>query len=81
MKIFTPTVRLYLYGVISAALPLLVTAGVLATDDMKDWLFLAAAILGLGSNVMAAANMKPQAQPTQPVGAQVPLFIEAKGNE
>lgn len=79
MKIFTPTVRLYLYGVISAALPLLVTAGVLASDAMKDWLFLAAAILGLGSNVMAAANVKPiSKEPEQSNTVSVPLFVESK---
>jgi hypothetical protein len=77
MKLLTPTVRLYLYGVISAALPLLVTAGVMAPEAMKDWLFLAAAILGLGSNVLAAANVKPQAQtPAQPSASSVQLFIE-----
>lgn len=79
MKIFTPTVRLYLYGVISSALPLLVTAGVMADDAMKDWLFLAAAILGLGSNVMAAANVKPVVKDqVQPSAVSVPLFVESK---
>jgi hypothetical protein len=77
MKLLTPTVRLYLYGVISAALPLLVTAGVMAPEETKDWLFLAAAILGLGSNVLAAANVKPQTQtPAQPSASSVQLFIE-----
>lgn len=78
-KYLTPQVRTYIYGVISAALPLLVTAGVLAQEDMQQWLFLAAAILGLGSNILAAANVQksqPNQNPdiTQPSG--VPLFIE-----
>jgi 2-keto-3-deoxy-6-phosphogluconate aldolase len=79
MKLLTPTVRLYLYGVISAALPLLVTAGIMAPEEMKDWLFLAAAILGLGSNVMAASNVnqKPSTD-VQPSVSTVPLFIEQK---
>lgn len=73
MKVFNPQVRTYLYGVVSAALPLLVTAGFLAPEDVQQWLLLAAAILGLGSNIMAVANVKPvtNAQPEQ-----VKLFVE-----
>lgn len=75
MKFLTPQVRTYLYGVVSASLPLLVTAGFLAPEDVQQWLLLAAALLGFGSNVLAAANVKP-AQPVQaePV-ASVPLFV------
>lgn len=77
MKLLTPTLRLYLYGVISAALPLLVTAGILAPQDVKDWLFLAAAVLGLGSNVMAAANVNSKTSQTKETNT-VPLFVESK---
>ena len=77
-KFLTPQVRTYIYGVISAALPLLVTAGVLAPEDMQQWLLLAAAILGLGSNILAAANVRPnqpqQLPETQP--GTVQLFVE-----
>ncbi len=58
MSILTPQVRTYLYGVVSAGLPLLVTAGFLAPADVQQWLLLAAALLGLGSNILAAANVK-----------------------
>lgn len=58
MKVFTPAVRTYLYGVSSAAMPLLVTLGVFTEDLAKDILFLCAALLGLGSNILAAANVK-----------------------
>lgn len=76
MKILTPQVRLYLYGVVSAGLPLLVTAGFLAPEDMQQWLLLAAALLGLGSNVLAAANVKP-AQPVKPAEPEtISLFVE-----
>lgn len=57
---FTPQVRTYLYGVVSAGLPLLVTAGFLAPEDVQQWLLLSAALLGLGSNILAAANVKPK---------------------
>lgn len=78
MKFLTPAVRTYIYGVISAAMPLLVTAGVLSTDATKDWLFLAAALLGLGSNIMAAANVSQKPVVTQaPTSAgTVPLFVQ-----
>jgi hypothetical protein len=75
MKVFTPQVRTYLYGVVSAGLPLLVTAGFLAPEDMQQWLLLSAALLGLGSNIMAAANVaKPVVEVEQ--SATVPLFVE-----
>jgi len=73
MKIFTPQVRTYLYGVVSSALPLLVTAGFLAPADVQQWLLLAAALLGLGSNIMAVANVKQPESPS-PVSSAVPLF-------
>jgi len=58
-NILTPQVRTYLYGVVSAGLPLLVTAGFLAPEDVQQWLLLSAALLGMGSNILAAANVKP----------------------
>lgn len=74
-NIFTAQVRTYLYGVVSSALPLLVTAGFLAPADVQQWLLLAAALLGLGSNVMAVANVK---QPETVVvdSASIPLFVQ-----
>ena len=79
MKFLTPQVRTYVYGVISAALPLLVTAGFLAPEDMQQWLLLSAALLGLGSNILAAANVKlPEKVVVEqvPTAGSVPLFIE-----
>jgi hypothetical protein len=60
MKFLTPQVRTYLYGVSSAAMPLLVTLGVFTNDLAKDVLFLVAALLGVGSNLLAAANVTPK---------------------
>ena len=78
MKFLTPQVRTYVYGVISAALPLLVTAGFLAPEDMQQWLLLSAALLGLGSNILAAANVKmPEKVVVEQVSTagSVPLFV------
>jgi len=81
MSILKPQVRLYLYGVVSAGLPLLVTAGFLAPEQVQQWLLLAAALLGLGSNILAASNVKAT-QPVQvvetvvePSATSVPLFV------
>lgn len=75
MKVLNPQVRTYLYGVISAAMPLLVTAGFLAPEDVQQWLLLAAALLGMGSNIMAAANVKaPEKVVVEQ--ASIPLFVE-----
>jgi hypothetical protein len=80
MKILTPQVRTYIYGVISAALPLLVTAGFLAPEDMQQWLLLSAALLGLGSNILAAANVKVPTTEViveqTPTAGSVPLFVQ-----
>jgi hypothetical protein len=77
MKILTPQVRTYIYGVISAALPLLVTAGFLAPEDMQQWLLLSAAILGLGSNILAAANVKlPEKVVEVPAVQQGPTSVQ-----
>jgi hypothetical protein len=76
MKFLTPQVRTYVYGVISAALPLLVTAGFLAPEDMQQWLLLSAAVLGLGSNILAAANVKmPEKIVEVPVQQQGPTGV------
>jgi hypothetical protein len=55
--IFTPQVRQYLYLVITAAVPLLVTRGILDSDDVYLWLGLATAVLGTGT---AAVNVRRQ---------------------
>lgn len=78
MKFLTPQVRLYLYGVSSAAVPLLVTLGIFSQDLAKDILFLVAAVFGVGSNVLAAANVKQPAKVEPSVSSQntVSLFVE-----
>lgn len=73
MKFLSPQVRTYLYGVSSAAMPLLVTLGVFTDDLAKDILFLCAALLGVGSNLMAAANVSKTKEPDS---TSVPLFTQ-----
>lgn len=56
MIITDPAVRRWLYGIIAAAIPVLVIAGVIGPDDVQVWLNLAAAILGLGAAGLAIPN-------------------------
>lgn len=60
----TPAVRTWIYGVIVAAIPILVAAGVIAGADAALWLNLAAAILGLGAAGTATAYRPTKQPPT-----------------
>ncbi len=48
--------RKYIYGVVVAAIPLLVTLGVLTEDVAGQVALIAAAVLGVGTSGLAAAN-------------------------
>lgn len=52
--------RTYAYGVVVAAIPLLVAAGWITGDDAQLWLNLAAALLGLGAAGLAKPNSNPK---------------------
>lgn len=53
----TPVRRRWLYLVLTAAVPLLITYGVLTDSTAPLWVSLAAAVLGTGT---AAANTPPE---------------------
>lgn len=61
--IHSPQTRKYIYGVVAAAIPLLVIFGVIAEDQVQLWLALAAAALGFGSSVLAAPNTPKEIPP------------------
>lgn len=48
--------RAYLYRITTAAIALLVVYGVLDEGTAAEWAILAAAVLGVGEGVVAAAN-------------------------
>lgn len=56
MIITRPEVRRYIYGIISAAMPLLAFFGLVGPKDSVLWLLLAAAVLGLGGGLLAIPN-------------------------
>lgn len=57
MKWFqSETHRAYLYRIVTAAIPVLILAGILSPEDATVWLGLAAAVLGLGAGGLAVRN-------------------------
>lgn len=49
--------RRWAYGIVIAALPVLAAYGILGPDQAPMWVALAAAILGVSSSTLAAANV------------------------
>lgn len=64
MTAIPAAVRSWLYGVVTAVIPLLVVIGVIAGDQAALWLNLAAAVLGVGSSSLALANRPTKADDT-----------------
>ncbi|MCX8559752.1 hypothetical protein OS122_02415 [Mycolicibacterium mucogenicum] len=58
--IFTPQLRLGLYGVAGAALAVLVFYGMVDLRAVPVWLALAGAVLGVAGNTTAAINLAVQ---------------------
>ncbi len=57
MKLFTPENRLYIYGIVTAAIPLLITLGFLSEGISQQVMLIAAAVLGIASPRLAAKNV------------------------
>ena len=71
MFIKDPNTRKWIYGIVAAAIPVLVILGFVSGEDTQVWLNLAAAVLGLGTAGLAAPNTppateEPAPQPTTP---------------
>lgn len=58
-----PKTRTYLYGVATAAIPILVILGAIDDGTATTWLNLAAAILGLGSAGVATVHRPTKTTP------------------
>lgn len=59
----TPQVRKYIYGIVLAALPLLVTFGLLDDGTAGQVALIAAAVLGVGESALALANTPTEPKP------------------
>lgn len=49
--------RRWVYGIVIAALPILAAYGILGPEQAPMWVALAAAVLGVSSSSLAAANV------------------------
>lgn len=56
MFIKDPSTRKWIYGIVAAAIPVLVILGLVSGKDTQVWLNLTAAVLGLGTAGVAAPN-------------------------
>lgn len=74
----SPETRLYLYGIASAAVPLLISLGVVTSGIAQQIILIVAAVLGVASPRMSAANVStaptPTTEQTTTVSGAVPLF-------
>jgi uncharacterized membrane protein YjjB (DUF3815 family) len=60
-SLFSADTRKWIYDVCMAVIPLLVILGVLNNEVAGQVMLIAAAVLGTGSNLLARANVKPEA--------------------
>lgn len=61
LTFWTAKRRAWLYGIATALVPVLTAYGVVTSDQGGVWLFLAAAVLGTSSPVLALKNLTPDA--------------------
>jgi uncharacterized membrane protein len=54
---FDPKTRKWIYGIIAALVPLLVTLGILSPELSKDLIAIAAAVLTVGGSALAIKNV------------------------
>lgn len=57
---FKPATRKWIYGIIAALVPLMVTLGYLSPELSRDLLAIAAAILTVGGSALAIKNVPSQ---------------------
>lgn len=74
---FTPETRTYIYGITTAAMPLLISFGALSEGLAQEVALLIAAILGVSAPALAKANVPKQSSEASPIvieteGAIVP---------
>lgn len=63
MNITNPNTRRYIYGIVAAAIPLLLVAGFITNDQVQPILNAVAAVLGFGTTALAFPNTPAPATP------------------
>lgn len=56
MNLHDPAIRRYVYGIVVAAIPILLLVGLITPDYVQPLLNAAAAVLGLGTAALALPN-------------------------
>jgi hypothetical protein len=59
MQTISPETRRWIYGIIAAVVPLLVTLGTITGDIAQQLLNVAAAMLAIGGSALAISNVPP----------------------
>ena len=74
---FTPETRRYIYGIVTAASPLIISAGIVSEGIVQQVLLVIAAVLGITTPALAVANVpKPEAKVEEVI---VPLPPQVQG--
>lgn len=68
---FTPETRRYIYGIVTAASPLIISAGIVSEGIVQQCLLVVAAILGVTTPALAVANVPKPETPAEPVAPVV----------
>lgn len=72
LNIQDPALRRYIYGIVAAAIPLLLLLGLITPDAVTPILNVAAALLGLGTAALALPNTPKSAQPAPEAVTEAP---------
>jgi hypothetical protein len=69
----TPETRRYIYGIVTAALPMLITMGALSEGLTQQIMLFVGAVLGVATPALANANVsKPETPVTPAPSAELP---------
>ena len=70
---FSPETRTYIYGITTAALPLLISFGALSEGVAQQVALLVAAILGVSAPALAKANVPKAEKPAEVIVEATPI--------
>lgn len=70
---FTPETRRYIYGIVTAASPLIISAGIVSEGTVQQVLLVIAAILGVATPSLAVANVPKPVEKVEAITPQPPV--------
>ena len=72
LNIKDPAIRRYVYGIVMAAIPILLLVGLITPDYVQPILNAAAAVLGLGTAALARPNTPKSSTPDSEAATAAP---------